>query len=251
MSRHRNILRAAAPLVTGLVVGTTGLLAGVALAYAAGTVLDAAGVPVFDDLALAIGVTVVMQGTGFAVTAAAYLRYRNLGLPYIRLHAPDRWDGGWIVVGLAVLLIALLGIDFLFQTLGIDTPAEHEIVHIVRQHPQILPFLAVLSVIVIGPGEELLFRGVIQTRLIEAYGPAAGIAVTSLIFATAHIPAYGAGDVAVIVMVLFVLSLVIGTLYEITDTLVVPAAVHGLYNATLFLALYASIRYNLPVPPGL
>lgn len=244
---HQAIRRVVAPLLTGLVVGVTGLLAGVALTYAAGIGLDAAGVPVLDDLALAIGVTVVMQGTGFALTAAAYLRYRNLGLPYIRLHAPNRWDAVWIIAGLLVLLAALLGIDFLFRTLGIDTPAEHEIVQIVRQDPTILPFLAVLSVLVIGPGEELLFRGVIQTRLVEAYGLTGGIAATSAIFAMAHIPAYGAGNVAVIVVVLFVLSLVIGTLFELTDTLVVPAAVHGLYNATLFLALYASIRYDIAI----
>jgi len=32
------------------------------------------------------------------------------------------------------------------------------------QHPEIIPYLIVLQLLLIGPGEELLFRGVIQGR---------------------------------------------------------------------------------------
>lgn len=245
MATQRPVVSLVSPLIIALVVGLTGLLTGVFLAYAAAVTLNAAGIRVFDDPALAIGVTVVMQGTGFAVTAAAYLRYRRLDIDYLRIRAPDRRDVLWIVAALAVLFAALLTLDWLLRTVGIETPAEHQIVQIVRQHPSILPLLAVLSVLVIGPGEELLFRGVIQTRLIDAYGNIGGIVTTSAIFATAHIPAYGAGNVEIVVVVLFILSLIIGTVFELTDTLVVPAIVHGLYNATLFLVLYATIRYDL------
>ncbi|PSP27117.1 CPBP family intramembrane metalloprotease, partial [Halobacteriales archaeon QH_2_65_14] len=51
---------------------------------------------------------------------------------------------------------------------------------------------------------------------------------------------------AVSILILFVLSLVIGWLFEHTDTLVVPALVHGLYNAVLFLALYVYLSSGNP-----
>ena len=34
-----------------------------------------------------------------------------------------------------------------------------------------------------------------------------------------------------------------GTLYELTDNIVVPALIHGAYNATLFSLLYVTLRF--------
>jgi membrane protease YdiL (CAAX protease family) len=39
-------------------------------------------------------------------------------------------------------------------------------------------------------------------------------------------------------------ALVFGTVYELTENLVVPAMVHGAYNATLFTLLYLALRFG-------
>jgi membrane protease YdiL (CAAX protease family) len=37
---------------------------------------------------------------------------------------------------------------------------------------------------------------------------------------------------------------VFGAVYEFTENLVVPALVHGAYNATLFSLLYVAVRFG-------
>jgi len=39
-------------------------------------------------------------------------------------------------------------------------------------------------------------------------------------------------------------ALVFGISYEYTNNIVVPALIHGLYNATLFTGLYLAIRFG-------
>ena len=66
-------------------------------------------------------------------------------------------------------------------------------------------------------------------------------------FAVAHVFAYAsANPVATLVslVVVFVLSLVLGTIYERTDKLTVAAFVHGTYNAVLFGLLYVALVYG-------
>jgi|GEM_PF-212522 len=102
--------------------------------------------------------------------------------------------------------------------------------------------LVVLSLAVVGPVEELLFRNVVQKRLGEALDPLAAVAVASGLFALVHLPAYatgGAAAVAAALALLAVLGAVLGVVYERTDTVVVPALCHGCYNAALFVLAFA------------
>jgi hypothetical protein len=123
------------------------------------------------------------------------------------------------------------------------------------QNPEVLLLLVPASFLLIGPGEELLFRGVVQGRIREAFGPVPGIALASAIFAAIHYFALtgGAGGRLVTIGILFLPSVVFGAAYELTDNLVVPSLIHGAYNATLFTVLYASIRLMDTMggtPPG-
>jgi membrane protease YdiL (CAAX protease family) len=103
--------------------------------------------------------------------------------------------------------------------------------------------LVPLSFLLIGPGEELLFRGVVQGRLRQAFSPIAAVVIASAIFAAVHVVALSgsAGGRAVTVGVLFLPSLVFGAAYERTGNLVVPSLIHGGYNATLFGLFYLSL----------
>jgi hypothetical protein len=108
------------------------------------------------------------------------------------------------------------------------------------ENPDFIPILIVLVFLLNAPGEELLFRGVIQGLLRERFGPAASILLATSAFAPIHITALigGLNAALVTIIILSIPSIVFGTVYELTDNLVVPTLVHGLYNATLFAGLY-------------
>ena len=229
-------------MLGALLVVIAGFVAGIAATLLAAFGLVAAGVPVFENLVVAIVVSVIGQGLGFGLAALGYLRYRGLGIEFLRLRVPTIRDAGWIVFGLVIMFVALIGMGVLIQTLGLPEPADHQVAELGAETPELLLVLIPLSFLVIGPGEELLFRGVIQTRLVEVFGMGVGVVVTSVIFSLAHLAAYGGAGLAIALSVLFVLSVILGLLYEYSENLVVPAVVHGAYNAILFLGLFVSLN---------
>jgi membrane protease YdiL (CAAX protease family) len=110
----------------------------------------------------------------------------------------------------------------------------------------VLLLLIPAAFLLIGPGEELLFRGVVQGTLRRAFDPVPAIAIAAAVFAAIHYFALAGPSVGRVatIGVLFLPSLVFGAVYEYTDNLVVPSLIHGAYDATLFAVLYAVIRYG-------
>jgi hypothetical protein len=109
-----------------------------------------------------------------------------------------------------------------------------------QQNPRLLLLLMPLAVLVIGPSEELLFRGAIQGVLRKAYTPVPAIVIASLLFAVGHFTAYTGDGRASTLLVILLLGGILGVIYEYTDNIVVPSLVHGLYNVAAFLQLYLS-----------
>lgn len=184
-------------------------------------------------------VIVLVHGVAFCGTAALYLRSRGIDWRAAGVVPPT---AGQAMLGLAGYVAALGGAAAaggLASALG-ATPARHDIAVLGEQSPQILPLLMVLSIALIGPAEELLFRGVVQRRLREAFSPWLAIALASAIFAAAHAFALTDAPSArlVTIAILFVPSVVFGVIYEATGNLVITALMHGAYNATLFALLY-------------
>ena len=229
------------PLVVAVGLSALAFLAALVFVVVGAGTLLILGVAVLEDLVLLVGISILLQGVGFVVVAIGYLAVRGVGIGYLRVRWPTLRDFGWMVAGLFGLFAVLIVVGGLAELLAPAEPADHEIAELGVQQPELLLFLVPLMLLVVGPGEEILFRGVIQTRLVEAYGTAAGIVTASVLFAVAHLPAYGGGgaEAWVSVTVLFVASLVFGAIYEVTDNLVVPAVVHGVYNSILVLGLYA------------
>ena len=131
------------------------------------------------------------------------------------------------------------------STTGLEAGAN-QAAELGLENPEVLLLLIPASFVFIGPGEELLFRGVVQNRLRESFGAPASIVLGAIIFASIHFTALSgaAGARLVSISVLFFPSLVFGTVYELTDNLAVPALIHGAYNATIFSILY--IAATLP-----
>ena len=230
--------------VTGTSLGLAGLLAilawsvvvGVGYRTLAGVEVDAAAGAILSSLAL---------GLGTGTVAWAYLEATDRGLGFIELRRPNLRDAGVVVAGLVVLLVLNIAIATGFDALGLES-ARHGLVDVAREDPELLLVLIPLSLLVIGPGEELLYRNVIQKSLYEAFSRSGAVVVASAIFAAAHIPAYSApGSSALAVLntlaVIFALSVVLGVAFERTRNLLVPALIHGSFNAIAFAATYVEL----------
>lgn len=192
----------------------------------------------------------VLQLVFFTGVSLAYLRYRDRSVSDIGVRAPT--FEGWIVLGVgfvSMILLWLVGSVASFvvgQRLGVERDSQ-AIFDVAQQDPLIFLLLGLLSLLIIGPTEELLFRGVIQSRLRESFGVVAGITVATALFAAIHIVGFDslAGG-ALGVSVLFFVGLVLALSYEYTGNLVVVAVMHGLFNATQAVLGYVGVRFGDP-----
>ncbi len=96
-----------------------------------------------------------------------------------------------------------------------------------------------LSLLVVGPAEELLVRGGIQGLLTRAWGPWPGIVGASALFGSLHYIGGGTGALAYVAFS-FLLGCLLGYLYERTGNLFVPMVAHGGYNAIIYAVQYVT-----------
>jgi len=234
--RVRSLLVAVSIAVLGLAVGLLLLLA---LGLGAGVL----GVE-FSPIVLVVLSLISFQGVAFGGVALLYLRYRGVGLDYVGARVPGGRDLLLAVAGYVGAFGSIIVIGTLVGLLGVET-GTNQAAELGREAPETLLLLVPASFLLIGPGEELLYRGVVQNRLRETFDAVPGIVLASAIFAGVHFVALTGGASArlVTVGILFFPSLVFGTIYELTDNIAVPALVHATYNATLFSLLYVALRF--------
>lgn len=204
------------------------------------------GVPLLDRPTLLLGISVVMgQGVAFGAFALAYLSYTDRGFGFVHARLPSLRDFGWAVGGVVALFVGLIALSALFASLGVES-ASNTVEELGKQNPDVFLLLVPLSFLFIGPGEELLYRGVVQGRLREAFGPWVAIGVASLIFAVVHVFSLQGQGKLVYITILLVLSPILGAAYEWTENLVVPALIHGAFNAVQFYVAYLGATGGLP-----
>lgn len=126
--------------------------------------------------------------------------------------------GGALEIALIMLLSLSMG-TLWFQSYGFSMFSGVEI--------QKSLLYGVLAFLLVGFGEEALFRGYIQKRLMLTMGNKWALLISSLIFMAAHILTYGKLldfiDVALG-------GLVLGYLYILTGSLYLSAAYHFIYD---------------------
>jgi membrane protease YdiL (CAAX protease family) len=227
-------------ILTGLMLVVSGLAVGIVLSSLAVSLIQFIGVQT-TNTSSAYLVGTIAQGIGFGLTVVFFVLVRDYdGL--VGLRWPTWRDLAWVIGGFIALLIAAAGAGIVFSQLGIEI-AQHQVQQIGAENPELLLFMVLLSFLVIGPGEELLFRGAIQGTLRHVYAPIPGILVASALFSLPHIISVagtGSGAVAYLAVV-FLLGIILGSVYEITENLVVPALVHGAYNAITFISIYTMV----------
>lgn len=220
-------------------VGIAGYVVGNVIALLVALTLNAGGVELTPVLNIVLSL-LFLTGVGFMGTAVAYLRYRGIPLRSLGIRVPSIKEFGLVIGALVASFVYLIVLGSILQATGTES-ANNQIADLAMQNPEIVLFLLPGTYLLIGPGEELLFRGVVQNRIRESFGPKSGVFIASVIFAAIHVTSLVGTDPSAILVTLIGLvpiSLLLGGLYEYTRNLVVPILVHGTYNAIIFLSLY-------------
>lgn len=227
-------------VTTSLVLAIGGLFAAVLVSAVGFQLLLVAGLPVREDLAVQYPAGTILTGLAFVVVVAGYLVATDR-TDLLAWRLPTPRDLGWTVVGVLALLATLVVVGVVLEQLGIRA-AQHRIEQIGRDDPTVLLYMLPLAFLVIGPTEELLFRGTIQGLLRRVYRPMPAILLASVIFAIGHVFALSGSQASRVstVVVILLLGSILGALYEFTDNLVVPALVHGAYDAIAFVQIYVA-----------
>lgn len=224
------VLLTVAAFLVGNVAGVGSLL-----------LLDAVrgGVTPLERTLLSLG---SLQLLGLVGVSGLYLWRREA--PEIPVSLPSLRGVGVVVAGWLLMLGGGVVAALLVEALGIENP-QSAITQLATSDPNVLLVLFVASFLVIAPTEELFFRGVVQGRLREVFGPAAAIGVATVVFGLVHVAGFSGSalSVGVTVLRLTVVAVVLGVAYEYTENLAVPIAIHAVYNATLFAALYVAVRF--------
>jgi membrane protease YdiL (CAAX protease family) len=196
---------------------------------------------------------IVLSELGFVVAAAAFLFATGRNFSYVGLRLPTRREFGYVFGGLLGLVayrqLAIVAALFLELPIAGNSITDFPGVDLLT----ILAVLIPISIVVIGPAEELLFRGVVQTYLDEHVSTGGAIVIASVVFAGVHLPTSWVATpnllaVGVSMAILFGLSLILGWLYATTGNLTVPILAHGFYDAVVFtLAFVVLSGQKLPL----
>ena len=191
----------------------------------------------------------VSQIVGFLGVGLAYLRWRGFGrdeiVKYLGIRRPTAVEFVIALVGPVAVLITALAVASVVLLFGTE-PAQNQGAAATLENPSIIPIMIVAMLLVVGPCEEFLFRGVIQSRARETFSAVPAIVLAAAVFAPAHVVSLAGGVTAMLatISILFVPSLLFGAVYEYTENLVVVAVMHGVYNSLLLTIGYISITYG-------
>lgn len=180
-----------------------------------------------------------LHGAGFLGVSALYMYLRRLGFGYLRLRSPELDDVGWTAAVTATVVALAYGLFRVYDHLGVGY-AEHSVDADAAGAPELYLVLVALSLVLIGPAEELMFRGVLQNAFAESTSTGVAVAAASVVFAAVHVGSVSGSpvEVAAYLFAAFALSLVLGYSYVAADSLLVPATAHGVYNAVVFYLAY-------------
>jgi len=189
-------------------------------------------------------------GLGLFTLSFLYLHFTKTPLTFIDLHFPTKSDISYVLAGLFVLFLAIFSAAIIFSYIGAET-ATHSVESIATSNPKTLLYFIPISLLLIGPSEELLYRNIIQKLLYNSFSPKISIIISSIIFSAVHLFAYSGGNLSQnfistlnSLLVIFILSLIIGAVYYKTKNLFSAALLHGLYDSIIFLVLFYQYSFS-------
>lgn len=161
-----------------------------------------------------------------------------LGLSAANLSANMRQGIKRYLITLPVIILAGFVINLISSYYG-HTPEMQDVVRWVLEEKSvfILVSLMFFGTVIAPVIEEIIFRGFLQPALKNSLGGRYAIVVSASLFAAVHMDIFAFFQI-------FILGILLGYLYEKTQTLVASVVVHILHNSlTLIFLLY--FRYFL------
>ena len=195
-----------------------------------------------NDAALASAKTIVFEDPVWSTVIAILNGFMGLLLTWFLVRFIERRKFTWQSVGLdwrnnslsLLALGALLALLMYFvekvvgQAFGSSIPPVNIIMAGFSIAILIQKFALYLAM---GFGEEIVFRGYLQTMLVERYGALWGILITSITFTLVHLGFMSLSLVTIISAVM--LWVTIGALYHWSKSLYLVGMFHGIANTLL------------------
>lgn len=183
--------------------------------------------------------TIVLIG----YTELARIRERGLArhLADRHFHRPSRREFAGVIAALLGMYASMYAVVLLVSVVNLPSGSGHAVISASSvQSPGTVFGYILLFFLFVAPFEEFVFRHFVQRRVFGRwFGPAGRVGAASLVFAVAHVTVYGATVAGAVSMTqIFTAGLVLGTAYEATENLVVPAATHAMVNTTTVLLLF-------------
>ena len=186
----------------------------------------------------------VLNEFGLAIAALWFVTSTDRGLSYFDVRVPDPRELKYAVGGVVAIFGLLVVLSTVSNALGLPS-SQNSIVQVASGNPYGLLVLVPLSWLVIGPGEELLYRNVVQKYLYGGFSRTGAVLVACVVFTLMHVPAYYTPNSLAMLdtlVSLFFLSLILGVAYERTNNVVVTILIHGTFDAVQFAALFLTLK---------
>ena len=157
-----------------------------------------------------------------------FARYKGASLKELGVKKPNLKMIAIMSFAAILLLFLAASISVVQESVFGTTPDAENLVYAILPRDEI-QFIAliVISIALVGPAEELAFRGFVQKGFENSFGKKPGLVIASVMFGLLH----GFNSEYSIIPVT-VVSLFLGYIWQKTDgNTVVSAWVHGLYDA--------------------
>ncbi|MFX1498604.1 MAG: CPBP family intramembrane glutamic endopeptidase [Promethearchaeota archaeon] len=152
----------------------------------------------------------------------------------------------FVSILIQLFLELIFGIDIVYSAGGSLNEVD---VIIANSDVLAIILLIITMIVIIGPSEEILFRGFMQKGLVRSIGKVGGIIITAIVFSFIHligifVTAYSAPIEYLISFLLnffpyFAISLLLGLLfYWRKENLIAVVITHGFYNALTIIIAY-------------
>jgi membrane protease YdiL (CAAX protease family) len=139
----------------------------------------------------------------------------------------------WLAMGVLSEIVNLIVSAISGQSMG----GEQAVAGLAQEVPMVT---AVALVAVLAPiAEELFFRGAVLNAWEREYGTRRAIVGSAALFAVVHVdPTLSGTQLVLVIAQIFLLGLVLGTMYARTRTLTTTIGIHGAFNLASVLALF-------------